>query len=59
MKNLSTCGLMGIGLFAFARVMWLWKAGYGVGAVMMSGVSFALVLIWIFRIWRDSKSYVN
>lgn len=50
---------MGIGLFAFVRATWLWKAGYGFGAVMMSGVSFALVLIWIFRIWRDSKLYVN
>lgn len=59
MKNLSTCGLMGIGLFAFARVMWLWKAGCGVGVAMMFSVFFAPVSIWIFRIWRDSKPFVN
>lgn len=50
---------MGIGLFAFVRATWLWKAGYGVGAVMMSGVSLAFVLIWIFRIRRGKKPFVN
>lgn len=59
MKHLSTYGLMGVGLFAFVRATWLWKAGYCGGVAMMSGVSFAPVLIWIFCIRRGKKPFVN